>query len=414
MPAITLFSVTVFIMLSNKNNVKPPAIIHKAGWILIDPENIIENGFVKTEFGRIVDVGEGRGHGTCNNVIDHGPGVLMPCLVNAHTHLELSALKNQTNTSSGFIPWVQSVIDRRDATGEKQLLEGILLGIKELIASGSLLAGEIASLGLSRQPFLNSSVSGIWFSEYLGIDTNDSFECEKINADKAISVAGHAPHTTASDLLVKLKSAADKTFLPFSLHLAESKSEVEFLTTGKGAWADFLNQRKIDTSAMKLSGAGPVKYADQLGLLDESTLAVHLVFADKKDILLLAEKNVNVCLCPRSNQILHHHLPDAPMMVKSGLKLCLGTDSLASNDSLSIFDEMKFLSESFADISPKDIVSMATINGAAALGIDTLFGRLTPGRSAKMIYLPINTDSAINILEFIVATDFSGSIRSIY
>jgi cytosine/adenosine deaminase-related metal-dependent hydrolase len=157
-----------------------------------------------------------------------------------------------------------------------------------------------------------------------------------------------------------------------------------------------------------------VKYADQLGLLDENTLAVHLVFADKKDILLLAKKNVNACLCPRSNQVLHHHLPDVAMMVKSGLKLCLGTDSLASNDSLSIFDEMKFLSETFADISPKDIVSMATINGAAALGLDTLFGRLTPGRRLKMIYLPIKTDRAINILESIVAADFSGNIRSIY
>jgi cytosine/adenosine deaminase-related metal-dependent hydrolase len=387
--------------------------IHRAGWILIDSENIIENGFVKIKSGNIVDVGQGKGHDTSDQVIDHGPGVLMPGLVNSHTHLELSALKNSTNTSSGFISWVQSVIDQRDAVGEKKLIAGIQAGINELADSGSMIVGEIASLGLSRQPFLNSSLSGVWFREYLGTDTNGVFECKRISADKIISVAGHALHTTASDVLVQLKSIAGESCFPFSLHLAESKEEVEFLTAGKGQWADFLNQRQVDISAMQLSDVGPVKYADQLGLLDEQTLAVHLVFADKKDIQILADKNVNVCLCPRSNQVLHHQLPDIPMMIKSELKLCLGTDSLASNDSLSIFDEIKFLSRSFPEITPTDIIAMATINGATALGLEKQFGRLTPGKRARMIYLPVNENSKNNILESIVAADFSKEIKTI-
>jgi len=400
--------------LIQKNNVKPSSITHKAGWVLIDPENIIENGFVKTESGKIVEVGQGRAGDSIEQIIDHGPGVLMPCLVNAHTHLELSALKNKTNAHSGFIDWVQSVIEKRDQCGEKNLLDGIFAGIEELSGSGSMIAAEIASKGLSRQPFLNSKVSGVWFREYLGADTNDSFEPEKTNAYKTVSVAGHAPHTTASDLLVRLKSVARRYGLPFSIHLAESEDEVEFLTTGRGAWADFLNQRKIKVSRMKSSGAGPVKYADQMGLLDDKTLAVHLVFADKKDFQILSEKNVNVCLCPRSNQVLHHHLPDVPVMLSSGLKLCLGTDSLASNDSLSIFDEMKFLSESFAEISPKDIVAMATVNGASALGFNDQFGRLTPGKTAKMIFLPVNASNPESVLESIIASDFSRKIKSIY
>ncbi|MDA3894542.1 MAG: amidohydrolase family protein [Desulfobacteraceae bacterium] len=397
-----------------KNNVEPLSITHRAGWVLIDPENIIENGFVKTESGKIVDVGQGRGCGLSDKIIDHGSGVLMPGLVNAHTHLELSALKNKTNTNSGFIAWVQSVIEKRNEAGEKKLFSGIYDGISELAESGSLIAGEIASLGLSRQPFLNSKISGVWFREYLGVDTSASFECEKISEDKIVSVAGHAPHTTASDLLVQLKSVTDKSCLPFSLHLAESKEEVEFIATGKGQWADFLNDRKVDTSAIKLTGAGPVKYADQMGLLDANTLAVHLVFADNNDIRLLADRHVHVCICPRSNQVLHRHLPDVPLMVKSGLKLCLGTDSLASNDSLSIFDEMQFLSKSFSDISPTEIVSMATVNGVVALGFEKHFGRLTPGRRARMIYLPINEHTVNHILESIVAKDFSREIKTLY
>jgi len=399
---------------NNKNNVKPSPITHRAGWVLIDPDNIVKDGFVRTESGKIVDVGQGRGHGATDQIIDHGHGVLMPCLVNAHTHLELSALKNKTDIASGFIDWIQSIIEKRNETGEKKLLDGVFAGIEELADSGSLLIGDIANLGLSRQPFLDSKISGVRFREYIGLDIEDAFSCEKIKADKTISIAGHAPHTTASDLLVKLKSVTSRYYLPFSLHLAESEDEVEFLSTGKGAWADFLSQRKIDTSAIKLTGAAPVIYADQLGLLDEQTLAVHLVFADQKDFQILSEKNVNVCLCPRSNQVLHRRLPDVLLMLKSGLKLCLGTDSLASNDSLSLFDEMKFLSQSFADISPKEIISMATTNGAAALGFKHLFGRLTPGRMAKMIYLPIFANNPENVLESIVTSDFAGGIDVIW
>ena len=398
----------------NQNNVNPPAITHKAGWVLIDPWHIMRDGFVKVEFGKIVDVGQGRGGSSSEQMIDHGPGVLMPCLVNAHTHLELSALKNLTNTNSGFIAWVQSLIEKKNQCSEKNLLAGFFAGIKDMVDSGSIVVGDIAGLELSRQPFLESNVSGVRFREYLGADFNLSFDCEKIKSDKTISLAGHAPHTTSSDLLVKLKSVTTRYCLPFSLHLAESIDEVEFLTSGKGAWADFLDQRKIDTSAIKLTGAGPVKYADQLGLLDDKTLAVHLVFAKKQDFQILSEKKVNVCLCPRSNMLLHKQLPDVPLMLKSGLKLCLGTDSLASNDSLSLFDEMKFLSQSFSGISAKDVIAMATINGAAALGFKDQFGRLTPGRMAKMIYLPVNADSENSIRESVVAGDFSGKIRSIY
>jgi len=400
--------------LIQKNNVTPFSITHRAGWVLIDPDNIVKDGFVKTESGKIVDVGQGRGHGASDQIIDHGPGVLMPCLVNAHTHLELSALKNKTNTASGFINWVKSVIESREQADEKKISDGFLAGIDALMNSGSLVIGDIAGFGVSQPPFLNAKISGVQFKEFLGSNTVNDAACKKINPDKSLSLAGHAPHTTASDLLIQLKTITRKNGFPFSLHLSESEDEVAFLTTGKGAWADFLNQRRIDVSGMKLTGAGPVKYADQLGLLDEKTLAVHLLFADKKDFHILSEKKVNVCLCPRSNMFLHKHLPDVPLMLKSGLKLCLGTDSLASNDSLSLFDEMKFLSQSFADISPKDIVAMATANGAAALGFKHLFGRLTPGRMAKIIFLPVSANNPKSILESIVSSDFAGKIDVIY
>jgi len=103
--------------------------IHRADWVLVDPENLIKNGFVKTESGKIVDVGQGRGHGKSDQIIDHGAGVLMPGLVNAHTHLELSALKSKTDAASGFISWVKSVIEKREQTSEADLRQGVIQGL---------------------------------------------------------------------------------------------------------------------------------------------------------------------------------------------------------------------------------------------------------------------------------------------
>lgn len=408
----------VFTMsLIEKNKKTPLSIIHKAGWVLADPEHMLENGYVKIKSGKIVEVGQGRAHGNSAQMIDHGPGVLMPSLVNAHTHLELSALKGQTDIASGFLPWVASVIEKKEQTGKDDLLAGMQTGIQELADSGTLIVGDIAGMTFSRQVFLNSMLSGVRFAEFLGTDTDtdiiEAVGCEKDGTEKKFSLAGHAPHTTASVLLVKLKSVTARHGLPFSIHLAESNDEVEFLTTGKGAWADFLHHRKIDTSAIKLTKQGPVTYADRLGLLDDKTLAVHLVFADQKDIGLLAEENVHVCLCLRSNQMLHQCLPDVCRMVKSGLNLCLGTDSLASNASLSLFDEMAFFTQSFPEIAPVDIIAMATVNGASALGFENRFGQLTPGYFAKMIYLPFRANTPGRICESIVTADFNGAVKII-
>jgi cytosine/adenosine deaminase-related metal-dependent hydrolase len=214
-------------------------------------------------------------------------------------------------------------------------------------------------------------------------------------------------------LLLRLKNATRLAGLPFSLHLAESTEEMEFMATGKGAWLDFLKERGMDPAIIKPTRSSPVVYADRLGILDEKTLAVHLVFADKKDILLLRERNVSVCLCPRSNEILHHRLPDVEAMAGAGLKLCLGTDSLASNNSLSLFDEMRFLGRAFPGISPGQILYMATIGGATALGYENRFGRLAKGFAAKMIYIPMAASEPEKVLHCLANRDFTGNVTCI-
>ena len=407
---------TVFIMSLTKKNssASSPSTVHQAGWVMVDFQTMLQDGFVRVESGKITDVGQGRGEFSGDLVIHHGPGVLMPSLVNAHTHLDLCALKQATDMEAGFIGWVRAVIQKKEQTGREALQKAAQAGIEELKLSGTWVVGDICSSETSSRFFSDSGLSGVRFQEYLGTGSPPDLRCEKINNTQTLSVAGHAPHTTSPDLLVRLKSATRKASTPFSLHLAESLDEVRFLTTGKGPWADFLSARGIDTSGWGLTGLSPVQHADHLSLLDKNTLAVHLVFADEKDVATLVEKGVHACLCPRSNFNLHNRLPDVPMMIRAGLRLCLGTDSLASNDSLNLFDEMAYLSRAFPEIAPRDILTMATINGARALGFEDRLGRLSPGSAAKMIYVPVSAPGPEQVMDAIVNAAFSEHIVPIH
>jgi len=384
--------------LTQKPEKNSRAVIHRAGWVLIDPWTVYPDGWVQIEAGKIAQAGYGalpKDHG---QIVDHGPGVLMPPLVNAHTHLELCALKGRTTIARGFIGWIESIISLRQDLDEQTQVLAAVQGIAEMMDSGTRVIGEIATQGLSRQIFLNSPLCGIWFKEYLGLSLENEPVCERISPGRAMSVAGHAPHTTAAEVLVRLKQAARDCGLPFSLHLAESEDELLFLTSGKGAWADFLCRRGIDGSVWKTPGKHPVSYVDDLGILDETTLAVHLVFAQKKEIKLLAEKKVKVLISA---------------MMKAGIQPCLGTDSLASVASLSMFDEMAFAARRYPGIKAADILAMATVNGAAALGLDERFGRLAPGFDGRMIYVPVKASRPEDLLDAIVTADFKGPITGI-
>lgn len=375
-------------------------ITHRAGWILVDPWTIIENGYVRVCNGLIEEVGQGNSSG--GHIIDHGPGAIIPAFVNAHTHLELCALKGRVRFDKGFRLWVEQLINLRDAEEMENLITGAKKGVKELIESGTGVVGEISTLGITKDILTNSSLSGIWFKEYLGNNSILKTGYDEKKVQIATSFAAHAPHTTSPELLINLKNAAKKNNLPMSIHVAESEDEIRFLSTGKGEWADFLSERGIDFSGWGLPVESPIKYLDRLGLLDKKTIAVHLIRADKDDFEILLRYNVCVCLCFRSNNYLHQRLPDLTGILNAGLKPCLGTDSLACVDSLNMFDETAFISNAFPLVPPSEILAMATINGANALSVADRFGTLDPGKSSQFIYVPINVANRSSLLEAIV------------
>ncbi|MFW6373027.1 MAG: amidohydrolase family protein [Thermodesulfobacteriota bacterium] len=390
--------------------------IHRAGWVLVAPNTVMRDGYLLTAGGVVQEVGQGRITQQFP-VIDHGPGALLPVLVNGHTHLELSLLQGMVPFDEGFQNWVRELIRTREEAGPTRLTEGAKAGIEALKTAGCGLVGEVSSLGLTRNLLYESGLAGVWFREYLGGDLpadastglsgeGDDFGTDPPCSMPTASLAGHGPHTTAPEVLKSLKDQTRTWGLPFGLHLDESEDELEFLTTGKGPWADFLKERGIDFETWGLPAESPVAYADRLGLLDERTLAVHLIHSGINEFEVLRGRGARICLCPRSNAALHGRLPDLAGMLKAGLTPCLGTDSLASVDSLSLFDEMAFTARSYPEIAPETILSMATFYGAEALGLADRFGSLEPNRSAVFTYLPATATTSKDLLEQLVHGTF--------
>ncbi|MBF0469326.1 MAG: amidohydrolase family protein, partial [Desulfamplus sp.] len=486
-------------------------VIHKAGKVLVSPWQIIENGCIHVENDIIVDVWSEKSgnaqdafaafNSNCGvdvsscvvEVIDHGPGILMPALVNAHTHFELSAMKGRISFDRGFNGWVRELLKQRDACGIDMLRQEAGKSILTAVASGTSLFGEISTLGITEDIFADSDIRGVWFQECLGteepfnisrllsrrshsnrshsdrshshqhlfFDPPETLSSSVSMADHAsthllssVSIAGHAPHTTSPELLKMLKQHTKAANLPFSIHVAESCDETEFITTtntsirasvpyenrppaefvfhpvksrseisrneirfcskssknyGQGQWAQFLRQRGIDFSSWPVPSRSSVQYLYDMGILDPLTLAVHLLDVDIEDIEIIAKTGAKPVFCPRSNFNLHKKLPDIPLFLQCGLKPALGSDSLASTETLNMFDEMAFVAEHFPQINPCDILAMATVNGADALGHGKTAGTLEKGKRADFLYIPLITSGCdINsIIMDIIATKAS-------
>ncbi len=371
--------------------------LHHAGWVMQDARTLVENACLEVRGGRIIDIHSRTGRGRLPDLplVDHGPGLLMPPLINAHTHLELSALGGCLPFDLGFGAWVKALIEERARFSEADLARAAAKAVSTLEGP----VGEISTLGITREVLAALGTVGVFFQEYLGGAEPESLTALEKESPLSVSYAGHAPHTTAPELLVLLKEKTDKANLPFSIHLAESQAESDFIAGERGDWYDFLVSRNIDPSAWPVGEKSPVAYAHGLGLLDAATLAVHLIRLERGDLELLAQSGTRVCLCPRSNWNLHGRLPDLPAFLEKGLAPALGTDSLASCDSLSLLDEMAFIRENFPGIRPEDLLDMTTRNGATALGLSDRYGVLAPGYAAEFLYVNTGANRPDTIIE---------------
>ncbi len=354
---------------------------------MVDSDRWVENGTVEVTNGWVTAVGRSS---ACH--VDHGPGVILPALVNAHTHVSLSALEGMVAAERGFVEWVKELIRVRETLSFERVTEAALSSAVDAKASGTGLIAEVGPLEPGRSALSDASLEGMVFAEVLGNAVE--MPCLPEDGDAlSFSYAGHGLHTTGPDVLRRLKTLAAQRHRPFSMHLAESEAETEFLALGRGVWADLLDSRGIDMRSWDLGNEHPIRRAERLGLLGPGTLAVHVLEAVHREVEILAGTGTSVCVCPRSNLALHDRLPDIGSFLAAGLAPALGTDSLASASSLNLFDEMAFVSKHYPELSPETILGMAGRNGARALGRTDL-GSLEPGKRALSLYAEMSATSA--------------------
>jgi cytosine/adenosine deaminase-related metal-dependent hydrolase len=378
--------------------------IFAASCLLSISASPLAGGALAVADGRIVDTGTLAELRAAHNApVRDFPGcVIMPGLVNAHTHLELTHFpswkirKDIDYAPRTYVDWVIQVIKIKRSLTSQELELSLREGFRISLESGTTALGEILSDRSLLPLYAGTPFAGRIFFEALGQDpvqcplqlerigeALDAFPCGNLLP----GLSPHAPHTLSTAFLQGIKALADKRSLPVAIHVAESREEAAFLhdTSGKIAellypfvhWENYLPPPQRTT---------PVAYLDRLGALDERTAAVHCVQINGADAEILKRRGASVVICPRSNEKLDVGKAPVHLLKKTGIPLALGTDSLASNDSLSMWDEMRFVRQAFPGVfTPGEILEMATLQGARAIRVEMEAGSLEKGKRADFL-----------------------------
>ncbi len=327
-------------------------------------------------------------------------GLLTPGFVNAHTHLELSHLRGRAPGGAGFFAWVEGMMRSRARAGgggEADEAAAIEAAAAELVAAGCVAVGEVTN-SLSAVPAIaRANLGGAVFHEVFGLDRRVATErLAGLGAQRAGAVGAWpsgrlsyapAPHSLYSlhpDLVRATLRAARELGALTSLHLGEHPAEREFLARGTGPLLPYAARFGLPIDQAPVPGLSPVAYARELGALGPDVLAVHLTTATREELDLLAEARSPVVFCPRSNAHIEGLVPPLEAALAAGLRPALGTDSLASNDSLDVLAEAAALAGAFPEVAPALLWAMATAFGADALSRPDL-GRLRPGARPGLI-----------------------------
>ena len=371
--------------------------ILRAKYVMPNSHTVIENGAVAIQGSKIVDVG---GYPTVGNsgaspTHDLGEAVLMPGLVNAHTHLDLTGSADSIRRVPKFTDWIFQIVGKRNpSTVEPSVREGV----QRSLAGGATTVGDIDGTGESMQILRDTPIRKVVFFEVLG------FSCERaamglarlatyldslpISDSLLISaLSPHAPYSTSADIYRQCVASG----LSVCTHIAETKEELEFLSSGTGPFLDYLDAFGISTVGWQPPQLTPVQYMETLGVLRKDALLVHCNYLTDADISLITESSASVVFCPRSHHYFYHTEHPILQLIESGINVAIGTDSLASNWSLSLLDELKFLARTQPRIRPETLFDMVTCNGADALGLAQV-GRLEKDWQADIIAVRIPND----------------------
>ncbi len=367
--------------------VQADAVVTGDGDPIADGAVVLDEGGVVVDFGRAVDVLPQH----AGLAIERVRGVLVPGLVNAHTHIELSALRGQVPGGAGFVPWVEQLIGARAESQPEEDHAAIVRAVDEMVAFGTAGVGEVSNSLVSVGPLAQRGLVGCVFHEVFGVDwaslekrVEDLPRVLEENVgswptpELAYAPTPHTLYTTHPSVARRLLEQAKNRGVRASLHLCEHASERRFLEHGDGPVADWYERRlRMRRDAIEWPGQSPIALADTIGALAPHVLCVHLTDARSAELDLVARREAPVVFCPRSNLYIETRLPPLLAARTAGILPALGTDSLASNSSLDVLAEARALADRFPTFPARDLVRMATWEGARALG------RVDLGRVAR-------------------------------
>ena len=395
-----------------------------ADWVLPIVAPPVRRGRVDVCGGRIAAVGPAAGAAAAPGpVVDLGRTAILPALVNAHTHLELSGLRGAAPPAASMPRWVDNLIERRAAAGPPAPA-AIRRAVAEARASGTGVLGDVGNTVAAAPVLARAGMPARVFREVLAFPADGaSAAVDAAAADLRavegmagirVGLAAHAPYSVGPAAFAALDAAARERFRgPRSIHLAESPEEVDFLRGGGGPWRDLLERLGRGDPAWTAPGCGPVEYLDRLGWLRDGLVAVHGVQLTDSELRRLAERGVYLVTCPRSNAWTGVGHPPIERFLRAGVRLAVGTDSLASAPDLNLFSELALMRRLAPSAPARRLLACATLRGAEALGFDDEFGAVAPGRRADLIgvRIPAGVDDVEEYLLGGVAPDAVSRLR---
>lgn len=413
-------------------------ILYCAKWVLPISVATIDDGAVAIEDARIVGVGT-RGHLTVRfpeaETREFGEAAILPGLVNAHSHLELTALRNYLEPEEGnFFAWLRKLtVARLERMTEDDLYVSAAWGAVEAARAGVTSLGDASdSARTSFAALSDVGLRGTIYQEVFGPDARLAGEqIEKLrdkvielrareNGRVRVGVSPHAPYTVSAALLERVTEYALAEELPMMMHAAESTAETEFMRDGRGVFAEGLKRRGIEWRA---PGISTIQYLAALGVLDARPLLAHCVAVDEADIATLKEKGARVAHCPKSNAKFGHGRAPFESFLRHELAIGFGSDSVASNNTCDILEEARFatllsrVSTAAASgghsVAAADALRTATLGGARALDLENQTGALAEGMHADLTIVALDGAHQLPVYDPTAALVFASSGRDV-
>jgi len=358
----------------------------------------IEGGIL-TRVGPASEVQPGRGE----TVEDLGDALLLPGLINSHCHLDFTALRSAISPSASFTEWIRRINSLKSTLDTSDYLASIRRGFAESARFGTTTILNIESFPEVLLDLGPPPLRTWWFYEL--IDVRDRMRADESVAGAlrffdgpqeprqgGFGVSPHAPYTASVPLYRLAAECARRRTMPFTTHVSESREEMEMFANARGPLHDFLG--RIGRPTHDCGHGSPLRHLLVHDCLPEGAILAHLNELFPSDFDLLGSgtlaRTLTVVHCPGSHRYFGHPAFPLDQISALGINIALGTDSLASNQSLSMFREMRLLRQSHPALDPRRILAMATRNGARALGLDGRLGVLAPGAFADLISIPFD------------------------